>query len=374
MWHPDYQFPEYLKEAQHKEKCNYYSNGFLTEHSLLKKCKDDLGFTLFKADQYQIVNLVGPTGVGKTELAKSVVKTIFEKSEINDFKKILPAIYTEIPVYGGGSFDWKDLYLRMLDSMNAPPENLSRAIRLPQSRMEGRGYSERRRSEGQIRRSLEDRIIDLGVKVLIFDEIQHLFKFTAKNAEKSLDILKSLANITKCQVVLIGTYESLRGITWSGQLSRRTENIHFHRYDWMDENERISFMQAYNALLSYLPLEISKDLISDSAIFDVYHMCCGCFGILKQTIEKALAKHRSSKLFTLEDLKASALSKNERIQIAREIQEGEDFFEEGSDEELDILLGIKNKPSPSKGSIVTPKQKVKVGNRKPKRDSVGFNA
>ena len=372
MWHPEYQFPEYLKIAKNKERCNYFSNGFHLEHALLERSKSRLRSILFRPEQYQIVNLIGPTGVGKTELSKDIVKSVFMGEMDCDNKDGLPAVYIEVPVYGGGSFDWKGLYLRVLDSINSPPENLCRSIKLPIRPQSGRGYSEKHRTEDQIRRALEKRIFELNIKVLIFDEVQHLFKFTAKNTEKSLDILKSIANITKCQIVLIGTYESLRGITWSGQLSRRTENIHFHRSDWSEPDQKSDFIAAYGGLLAHIPFEISSDLISEKAVFKVYQLCCGCIGILKQTIEKALANKADQSCVNLDCLVESSLSTNELIQIAREINEREAFFENDDVSELNALLGIGsvNKKQTNKKK----KGALRVGQRKPARDPVGGNA
>lgn len=373
MRHPNTCVPDSVFESSTERKLEYFSKNFLLNHQTLNSCRESIKKILFKKDQYQIINITGPTGVGKTELAKNTLKHAIEASKDNGITSGLPAAYVEIPVLGGVSFDWKGLYIRILDSLEAPPEHLCKEIKYPKISTHGRGYSDKQRTEGQIRKALEKRIIECKLKVLIFDEVQHLFKFSAKNTEKSLDILKSIANLTGCQVVLIGTYESLQGITWSGQLSRRTKNIHFHRYNWSTTSGAKGFAQAYMGLLAHIPHELDPSLYEGSSCEQLYRLSCGCIGILKQTFERALDHNAFSRPLSLSDLANNALSTNELIQIAREISDGEEFFQEESLATLDSLLGmpaISQKKSAKKNA----QKKQKPGQRNPHRDKAGIDA
>ena len=319
------------------------------------------------------MNIVGPTGVGKTELAKDIVKTCFQNAKDNGAGRGFPAVYVEVPIFGGASFNWKGLYFRMLEQLNAPSQNIYRAVEFSRFASKGATFSARYRSEDDARRQLERRIHDAGVKVLILDEVQHLFKFSAKNTEKSLDILKNIANTTGCQVVLIGTYESLGGMNWSGQLMRRTVNIHFGRYQWGGKEERKRFAEIFSGLLAHVPFELDVDLLKANVVELMYQHCCGCVGVLKQNIDRALTQLDEDNVLESEGLLQASIGIKELKRMAQEIREGESFFEDEDDEDLGILLGMQS-ASAAKASTVDSKAKKsskRPGTRKPVRDKVG---
>ena len=377
MWHPKFQFPEFLKNADPDQRTVYFSTQFILNHKKLADCRIKLQKALFKPEQHPILNVVGPTGVGKTELAKNLTVYAFDYASKNNVRKGLPAVYTEIPVLGSNTFDWKGLYARILENMNHPPEFIGRSVKEPEIFGRGRGYSERHLTEAQIRKLLEERIKDSNVELLIFDEVQHLFKFSAKNAEKSLDILKSIANMTKCQIVLIGTYESLNCIAWSGQLARRTENVHFNRYDWSSNCGKNDFLSSYMGLLAHVPYGFDESVFTLESAEQLYMRSCGCIGLLKQIVERAIEGKPKSFVVTLNGLLENSPSNNELLQMAREIREGEEFFVEETSDEIRDLLGMVAKTKTKKSVKVKPsersdisKMKSKPGTRKPARDMV----
>lgn len=375
MWHHQKQFPETLLLSSSQEKIEYFEN-ILTDHSILIDCLTDLKRVLFKHKKYQVINVFGPTGVGKTELARIVEKYAFEM-----YKEMLghdhlhvgiPAVYVPVRMSGDKSFNWKSFFSQVLEALNAPSEKFCKAVLQPTHSNRGRGYSTRSRDTSEIRRELEKRILEFGLKVIILDEIQHFFKFSGKDKDYALEILKSLATLSQCQIILTGTYESLRDITWSGQLARRTKKIHFRRYEWEHEQEK--FASAYLGLLSHIPHELDDGLFSHAAVEYVYKVSCGCVGILKQLLERGLDRNQFDHPLSLSDLKAEAMGLPDLIQIAREINEGEKYFIGGTQGELDGLLGIrKNRIANSCSKPEIAKVKPKPGQRSPKRDKVGRN-
>lgn len=378
MWHPSPIFPTELLSASVSDRLAYFSERFLIEHPVLASCQSDIKRVLFKNKQYQIINVFGPTGVGKSELAKNVEKMAFEitaKSCSNVDYVGLPAVYIEVPLKGSAVFDWKDFYREILKAMNAPPERLCRSVKIPENLACGRGYSQESRKLGELRSALEERIRELKLKVLILDETQHFFMFTQKNIDSTLHILKSIANRTGCQIVLVGTYESLNQLSWNGPLSRRVKKIHFRRYQWNSRNDQEDFAASYMGLLSHIPHELDKELFEFSTVKYLYKVSCGCVGILKQLLEKAFDRNQCQCALKLSDLKAEALSVKDLVQIATEIVEGEAFFKKEPISKLEHLLGVKVVTSKIKQSTKKASARnSKPGKRKPVRDKAGIDA
>jgi len=378
MWHPAPKFPAELLSASVADRLAYFSEKFLIEHSVLAACQANIQRVLFKSKQYQIINVFGPTGVGKSELAKHVEKMAYEmvaKKQSGSIHVGLPALYIEVPLKGNAVFDWKDFYREILKAMNAPSERLCRSVKIPENLANGRGYSEERRTLGELRAALEERIRELNLKVLILDETQHFFMFTQKNIDSTLHILKSIANLTQCQIVLVGTYESLNQLSWNGPLSRRVKKIHFRRYRWNSEAEQKNFAASYMGLLAHVPHEIDDELFEFSTVEYLYKVSCGCIGILKQLLERAFDRNECRGVLKLSDLKAEALSIKDLIQIATEINEGEAFFKKERLSRLESLLGVSVAESKStKPANKTGNRNKRCGQRNPVRDKAGMDA
>ncbi|WP_198648725.1 TniB family NTP-binding protein, partial [Cyanothece sp. BG0011] len=97
-----------------------------------------------------------------------------------------------------------------------------------------------------LRRALENSLSHRKPDVFFIDEAQHMGKMSSGHKlQDQLDCLKSLANMTTILHCLLGTYELLTFRNLSGQLSRRSVDIHFPRYQ-VDNPDDI---QAFKSVL-----------------------------------------------------------------------------------------------------------------------------
>ena len=77
-----------------------------------------------------------------------------------------------------------------------------------------------------------------------------------------LDVIKSLASRTQTIHILIGTYELLPFRNLSGQLSRRSVDVHFSRYRAESEDDIRVFQNVVSTFQQQLPADQGFDLIS----------------------------------------------------------------------------------------------------------------
>ncbi len=370
-WHPKTKFPEYLKDSSSKDRQEYFSETFLLEHEILIECRHRTRQCLFKPSLYPILNVVGPTGAGKTALAKNVVTYCFEEALERGITTGLPAVYVEVPMLGGNSFNWKDLFLRILSAMKSPANELHRKTEVSEEYALGGKYSNSYRSEGEVRKDLEQRMLDSHLKILVLDEIQHLFKYSGQSSDKNLDILKNIANTVNCQMILIGTYENLAMMNWNAQLKRRTEEVHFRRYLWKGKDKK-DFARTYSGLLSHVPYKMDKGLFESNFIQKMYIYCCGCIGVLKQIIEKSIDELPEDDSLTVKRLLSTVPNTNTLLEMAEEIEYGEDFFTDKGLDAIGKLLGV---GTSKKKRAKEPEEKKSAknqrpGTRKPERDLV----
>lgn len=120
----------------------------------------------------------------------------------------------------------------------------------------------------------------------------------------------------------MGTYDLLPLRNLSGQLSRRSIDIHFPRYGTSTQD-----LQAFkNTLLTFqahLPLLIEPALLKYWEYCYVHSL--GCIGILKDWLTRALedALSENAKTIEFEILKRNALTSEQCEKIADESLEGE---------------------------------------------------
>src|SRR5262249_4679357 len=106
----------------------------------------------------------------------------------------------------------------------------------------------------ELRRALEQCLLHRRPAAVIVDEAQHLKKMASgRRLLDQMDVLKSLAALTRTVHVLLGTYELLGLATLSGQLSRRSREIHFGRYRADEPADRRAFRSVLLTFQHHLP-------------------------------------------------------------------------------------------------------------------------
>lgn len=374
MWHPKAKFPEELKTQSKEARIEYFYDGFILDHKKLNDVLEILNKQLLDSKKYPIIKITGPTGVGKTALCLDSLTTIYKRCAVSANKGELPGVYVEVPKFGDAKkFSWKAFYEELLESLTHPGIRFLKEIKI-KDEQEGvdaiRVFSKKNLSEGRLRKLLKMRLKELNVKVIILDEIQHMFDYTEANVKDNLDVIKSLANITEVQFILVGTYEGIEKISLNGRMGRRRRNIHYTNYDLStstkqkkaDPDEYQSFFEAYSGLLAHVPFELHEDLLSDENVDEVYIRCAGCIGILKEMIERALDSMSKNQLLTPKMLFEHSIDADDIETIWDEITLGRMNFERNTFDDIRKQLG--------KGKKKTKKKKTnsRPGVRNPKRD------
>jgi len=360
-------------------------------HPHLNTAIEELIVTIDEAEQGEIIFLFGPTGSGKTTLAKSVKAKLDKnlKAELGNQRSITPVILNEAAFPDGQKFSWIEYYRRALKQLNEPLiEKKIADIRcsVHADKETGEVITQEEVTVGRppaghaLRMSFENALHFRKTKVLIIDEAQHIAKgFKAASIKDQQEYLKSLANLTETVIVLIGTYELLEFIDLSGQLARRGNEVHLPRYHFSTKCERQVFFNIVQSFLDKLPIPHTLDLVSLIETF--YIKSAGCVGILSTWIKKALklAIRCDDPVLTQFHIEKKALSFRKLMIITKELEEGEAMLKTvaNAEEIIRARLGILSPESQvvtseSVRPVITSKRKKRVGQRNPCRDRVGI--
>jgi energy-coupling factor transporter ATP-binding protein EcfA2 len=217
-------FPRELLNRPVSERLAYFRS-YTVAHPLLKEADAALKRAIQEPAGGSLVFVIGPTGVGKTTLRLRVeqhLKEAFLPEAKEDVGRI-PVIGVEAVAPDSGNFNWKDYYQRALRSLEEP---LIRH-KICTYGQEPPAFASRA-AGAELRYALEQALRFRRTAAVMIDEAQHLTKMASgRKLSDQLDSLKSLANLTGCVHVLIGTYELLPCRNLSAQLSRRSIDIHF---------------------------------------------------------------------------------------------------------------------------------------------------
>lgn len=356
--------------------------GFTVGHKHLIEARNKLLSVVREPGDASLVIIFGPSGVGKTTMLKSVMKNVavHEEQRMKDDPGYVPITYIENPSPERGVFDWKDFYIRSLQSLDEPLIDF-KIDPHEQFELRKRELSRKRSEISALRRSLENALYYRHVQATLIDEAQHFAKVaSSKRMIDQLDALKSIANHSRSLLVLAGTYELLPFTTSSGQLSRRSILIHLPRYRVDVEEERDAFLRALLAFQQKLPLPEQPDLLRRWDY--LYTYSAGCVGILKNWLNRALeaAVYEGRPTVTDAVLRRTAMSRAQCMKLAEEIHENErlarNMMEARNDEDLKRMLGfpdmdVVQDDQHQQQSQSHRKSSRKPGQRKTTRDPIG---
>src|SRR5438876_2609262 len=181
-----------------------------------------------------------------------------------------------------------------------------------------------------------------------------------------------------CPPALLCDIQSIRQLKseTAGQLSRRSIDIHFPRYDMAKAADRHTFAKILQTFGEQMPLPEPPDLIRFWEY--LYERSIGCVGILKDWLVKGLsvAIRQSAPTLTLPHLEKHALSVAQCDRLIEEAARGESQFREDADAlgRLRLRLGFSEPACATDAAAAAAADRARQqrpGERYAKRDAVG---
>jgi hypothetical protein len=389
---PNQSFPPELLSQPSNARLAYF-RALTIGHPLLLQVYDDLRLAIRDSAPGSIIMVQGPAGVGKTTLLQRVEKDLGEQllPELTQDVERLPVIRIEAIAPESGNFNWKDYFRRLLIALEEPESLIDRKVIPNQAGTTPRSgnlklISHETVVSSRLRHAVEQTLRQRRPLAVLVDDAQHLaIMGSGRKLLDQINIIKSIANLSRTTHVLTGTYELTMLRHLNGQLSRRSVDIEFGRYLSDNREHREEFINCLWTFQQHLPLARTPELVKEWDYF--YERSIGCVGVLKDwlTGALALALENGGETLTAHDLERRALSVTQCARMLAEAVDGERKLTESSDakQELRRNLGleVEMKARPLSGNsadiddtapqIAAKAKQRRTGQRKPVRDEIG---
>jgi hypothetical protein len=322
----------------------------------------------------QVIILTGPTGVGKSTLLGAVGKRVIDdcREQLRNEPDFVPIVAVNAVPSTGRSFNWKDFYIRLLSSQQEPlvDRKLYSICQMPLfPDHPSTNHLERSVTEA-LRRMVEQYLRRRRTKYLFVDEAHHFFLGgNSRLLECHFETLKSITIETGVTFLLSGTYHLLDILDQSGQLTRRSQVVHFPRYDMRQKVDRDDFRKILHHLQKKLSEYVPTTIEDDPDYF--YRKSAGCLGILKDWLTRCLdyALQEKGSVINATFADRFALKNRGLVTIIKEACNGEQRLTDVDNDHLIDLLKNGVLSESSESHVRTVHQPP--GQRKPYRDPVG---
>ncbi len=379
-------FPRELLEQPPSARLDYFK-AYTAAHPFLEQADTQVRNALREPGGALLIFIIGPTGVGKTTLLTFIEQRLLKlaQAQLSHDPDHVPVIKLDAMAPSARQFRWPDFYTRALMAVSEPliDYKVERGAVLPvfNERM-GRHVPPRLVGDAAaLQRSWEQVLKYRRPEAILIDEAQHFAKTAGgTRLEDQLDHVKSLAIATKTIHILAGTYDLLLFRNLNAQLSRRSIDVHFPRYEATNPEERKAFQRTLLTFQRHLPLEKAPNLAQQWEI--CYAHTVGCVGILKDWLTQALSEalETGAKTISPSLLAAHAPSIDRCNQMITDIEEGEKALrvDPEATEKLLARLGLgprrtrqarTEKPGETSAPSA-PSRRRRVGQRNPTRDAV----
>jgi energy-coupling factor transporter ATP-binding protein EcfA2 len=364
-------FPRELLEQANEARRDYF-RAYTVAHPTLATVDRTVWNAIHEPAGALLIMVIGPTGVGKTTLLEHLEQRLCEEAlpRLEQDPGHLPVVKLLAATPAPRQFKWADFFTRCLLAVREPLVDYKVNPQAEALKTHISSFTPKNRSDAAtLQLSWEHALHYRRPIAVLIDEAQHLGKIgRGSSLLDQLDYLKSLAILTNTVYVLAGTYELLAFRNLSAQLSRRSIDIHFPRYQATNKEDVRAFKTVLQAFQRHLPLEEMPDLVSQWQ--ECYTCTAGCIGIFKEWLLKALAEAVETKAKTIspELLAHHAPSLARREQMLTEIEEGEEGFtsDEAAEDALRKRMGLPRRRK-TKEESTTPKEadeEPKVSNRR----------
>lgn len=315
-----------------QEKLDLFRNCTVV-HPHLKKAYEEFRDAVNNPGGASVIFLFGPTGVGKTTLLRQIMKVMLSEktARLERDPNYLPVATAEARAPESGSFDWKVYYQSVLTSLTELPASdypIPSRSKLRKSKSYQRNIGSKNSHLSTLREQVIVNIQHRELVVFLTDEAQRFSKLASSSRQQvQMDALQSMASMTNTLHGLFGTYELLEFRNLSGQLSRRSIDIHFPRYQADCDSDLVEFQRVLKSFGEKMTLEEAPELEIHWEFF--YERSIGCVGILKDWLTQAYRKalHEEASTLSEHHWQPYAPSIAQCLQIAAEAIEGEKAFE-----------------------------------------------
>lgn len=144
-------------------------------HPELERVTMNLAELLSPNNDIKIISIIGPTGIGKTTLAASILTQLVEEYGADRQPHEVPV---PAPANGDRSMSWKVLYRRIMTAAGTPQLQLTRPVEVKDGEMLAIRAS--RTGLAHLREQLEAVIKHRNIRVLVIDEAMRLLRFRDK--------------------------------------------------------------------------------------------------------------------------------------------------------------------------------------------------
>ncbi|HEX7388124.1 MAG TPA: AAA family ATPase [Castellaniella sp.] len=311
------------------------------KHSRVATIMAEIDALIYRGSQDSLIEICGPTGVGKSALVRHMVDTIVANAQaaMQADAGLIPAIYIEAPSSGEHEFSWRLFYSRILDQLDGDVADVLPPSSYGIDTQSGRMVRSARMASGSLAalRTAVERALDArGTRVVVVDEAAHIIHQTSpKKLEVQLNTLKSLANRCNMQMVLVGSYDLYQLMSLSAQLARRSHVLHFGRYREDRPEDVRAFAGCVYAFEGALPHLWAGELMPYAQA--LHENTLGCVGTLNAVLTRTARRMELGALLP-DALHRSLLAEVQRQQILEETYTGEAAINPGLTRTLPKLV------------------------------------
>lgn len=317
------------------------------KHAELERVAQDLKELLGEDNETKVISVIGMTGIGKTTLAQSIVESLRAAARADEaHASEVPVIYVRAPADGDRALSWKGLYTRLLKAGNEPFVEMKRATKEVGGVLQ---LSRERSTLADLRSYLEKMLTHRNVKALVIDEALHLLRFG--EYEAIMDTLKSLADIHSTKLFLIGSFDIAELMTQYGQVARRSEIVHYRRYETgkVNPNSLTAHQKEFEAVVAkFQAAWPCREVPNLEAIWHpLMHQSLGSVGLLKVLLLRlaSLQMEAKDERFLPAHLKKAFKAKKALAKIEEETTQGEEklmgaCYGDGADLSQEELAGV----------------------------------
>lgn len=300
------------------------------KHPRIEQAIEEVEF-LSTLGSNKIPLIVGPTGVGKSTLAKALAGRLQKTFllEMHENSGLIPVVAMEAKATSEADFNWKLFYADLLECTEGEAELTAVEYEVdPVTNKVNKPKGKKANTVSSMRKKVEKSLKARGVKFLIIDEGGHFTNVTETKMKRQTDALKSLANCTGCQIILLGSYDILDLSRLSAQLARRTKEIHFSRYRIDSPDDKADFSKFLYYLEEYAQGFFGGLLVKNAELLQKNTL--GCIGTLMSMLAGLVSMAKRTGRLSQELLIKNLQTNGQCEIILEEIRAGEERLGSGN--------------------------------------------